>query len=797
MLAVVGTSLVLLSMWRNPVLRRISLRNIRRRRGSALLVIAGSMVGIALIAGSMVIKDTTHRLDQDVAYRYLGETDEIATLPATQNARVPYFDRQQVQDLLSVGRINGQTNASEGADLVDGVLVVAQETVPVQKVDPTTGEPILVEPRVVVTALDWRELANFGRNPPPLVEPSSGEVLASHALARELELEAGDTIQVFADNKSHTFRVRDVVDDQGISGYWNSFDIISVSMLMRLEDAQAVFTGGEDKANAIFVSNVGGVTDGFQHTSAVRQAASNLLGSAETQSDFQIRGVKAQVLDNPFSIGDMFLSVSSFAIVAGVMLVLNIYAMLAEERRSEMGIMRAMGLRRAHLVRLFLFEGTVYSLSAAIVGVLAGLGVARVAVWSMNEFAFFSSTDSSLRLVFTFELNSLLVAGAVGMVVTLATVLISSLRISNVNIVAAMRDLPEPPNQKRRRWTVVWPILVALSGLGLTGQAVAADDGILYVVGPTAAVLGLAFTLQRFLPSRALLSLVFVGLVAYSQLAFMIPAVKEANDEGQATFLTGMILVLSAVGAFVLNFPAVVWLVRQSLGRLRRILPVVRLALAYPAERPVRTGFTLGMFSLVIFLETLAGIYLITVTSQTDKTREREMGGFDAIVAIDPLNPVPDLKHRLLSSGKADFADVETISALRTVRVELPQYARKDYSNRSEGDHAAASEGALTERIIGLDSVFLETTRTELDMRAPEFGSDGEVWQALAHDPSLVVVGSAFDGEHWEFRRPVLTAGDTLTLRDPVSGLTYEKRIAGRMSGTAIDWLLPGSYKES
>ena len=162
MLAVLGTTLVLLSMWRNPVLRRISLRNIRRRRGSALLV----------IAGSMVIKDTTNRLDQDLAYRYLGETDEIATLPATQNARVPYFDRQQVQDLLSVERINGQTNASEGADLVDGVLVVAQETVPVQKVDPTTGEPILVEPRVVVTALDWRELANFGRNPPRLDEPS-------------------------------------------------------------------------------------------------------------------------------------------------------------------------------------------------------------------------------------------------------------------------------------------------------------------------------------------------------------------------------------------------------------------------------------------------------------------------------------------------------------------------------------------------------------------------------------------------------------------------------------------------
>ena len=151
-LAVVGIALLGLSIWRNSVLRRISFRNVARRKGSTLLVIIGSVVGTALIAGSLVISDTSRRLNQDVAYRYLGEIDEVVALPGPQGQGNLYFDRERVARLVTVATLNAETEAAQGEALVDGALVVVQEQAPVRKVDPATGESILVEPRVTAAA---------------------------------------------------------------------------------------------------------------------------------------------------------------------------------------------------------------------------------------------------------------------------------------------------------------------------------------------------------------------------------------------------------------------------------------------------------------------------------------------------------------------------------------------------------------------------------------------------------------------------------------------------------------------
>ena len=786
-LALLGTVLVALSLWRNPVLRRLSLRNIGRRKGSTLLVIAGSMVGTALIAGALVIGDTARRLDLDLVYRHLGEIDEVVVLPGSQGRGDVYFDRRLVEERVTVERLNAETEASQGEALVDGLLPVIQEEVPVQKVDPATGKPILVEPRVMLVALDWEELARFGRRPPSLTRPSQGEVLVSQRLTRELELNPGDTLQVFASNRPHTFTVREVVEDQGISGYRDPWDNIPGTMLMNLEDGQAVFAAGADQVNAIFISNAGGVIDSLQHTPAVREALGTLLRAADPRGDFRVQDFKPDLMGENF-IGELFLTISSFAIVAGIMLVLNIYTMLAEERRTEMGVMRAMGMRRGHLVRLYLYEGLLYSLGASLVGVVVGLAIASLVLWGMNEFAF-ATSDSQLRLVFTIKPLSLVVAGAAGMVVTLGTVLYSSLRISGINIVAAMRDLPDPSrHQRRRRWTLVWPLLLALLGLLLTSLAVSGDSGFLYVLGPTLAVLGLALVLQRYLPARAVLSVVYLGLIAFSQLAFQIPAVNEAyEDSPTMLFFTGIILVLATIGLVVVNFPVVIWLVRQSLARLRRILPVVRVAIAYPAERPTQTGFTLGMFSLVIFMATLASIFLALFSSRFEEIRQGEVGGFDAIVDVNPLNPVSDLEERLRQSKVVQFDNIVDISTIRSTRVALPQYRQVDYQNREE-DSASHPDAPLHARLTGVDAVFLGATTSQLDVRAPEFASDRAVWEALARDPTLVVVDDNYRGENEWDMRPTVKPGDVLQLRDRETGLVYEKRVVGRLVGGPLWW---------
>ncbi len=48
----------------------------------------------------------------------------------------------------------------------------------------------------------------------------------------------------------------------------------------------------------------------------------------------------------------LFLVFGSFSVIAGMVLVINIFTMLGEERKSEMGMARALGMRRADLRRL-------------------------------------------------------------------------------------------------------------------------------------------------------------------------------------------------------------------------------------------------------------------------------------------------------------------------------------------------------------------------------------------------------------------------------------------------------------
>ena len=64
----------------------------------------------------------------------------------------------------------------------------------------------------------------------------------------------------------------------------------------------------------------------------------------------------------------MFTTFGSFSIAAGILLIFLIFVMLAAERRGELGIARAIGTRRRHLVQMFLFEGVAYDVVAAAVG---------------------------------------------------------------------------------------------------------------------------------------------------------------------------------------------------------------------------------------------------------------------------------------------------------------------------------------------------------------------------------------------------------------------------------------------
>ena len=141
------------------------------------------------------------------------------------------------------------------------------------------------------------------------------------------------------------------------------------------------------------------------------------------------------------AISVFFLTFSTFSIASGILLIFLIFVLLAGARKSEMGMARAVGAKRRNLIEMFVFEGTAYALVSAAIGVLLGLAVSAIMVGTLNSI--FSSFEDDFTLQLHFTLPTIVVSYCLGMIITFATVGISAYRVSHLNIVAAVRNLPE------------------------------------------------------------------------------------------------------------------------------------------------------------------------------------------------------------------------------------------------------------------------------------------------------------------------------------------------------------------
>ena len=111
-----------------------------------------------------------------------------------------------------------------------------------------------------------------------------------------------------------------------------------------------------------------GRADPRSRTAAVRRAASRtpmrssrLVTPMLAGLGLEAQPVKRDGLESADEAGASFMSMfstfGSFSIAAGIMLIFLIFVMLAAERRTEMGVARAIGTRRGHSSRRFCSKG--------------------------------------------------------------------------------------------------------------------------------------------------------------------------------------------------------------------------------------------------------------------------------------------------------------------------------------------------------------------------------------------------------------------------------------------------------
>ncbi len=732
---------------RHPVARRLAWRSAGRRRVETVLVVVGSLLGTAIITGSLIVGDTLGSSIRAGAFTELGPVDETVTAPGVEGLPV-------LRDTL------------DGLDedpAVDGLAFGLRASG--TAVTGMRGPDRAVEPDVLLLELDIDEAADFGGDPgatglADARTPQDGEVAVSAELADRLDVQVGDRLSVFAYGARRSFEIIDVLPRVGLAGFSIGPGAESPNVFLppgTLGQMVSSIPEGRQVSPPVavaFVSNAGDVLDGVGHTDEVSQLIGDRLDAAGQVGQAEVADRKRQLLDNADEtaawMSEVFLGIGAFAIIAGILLLVNVFVMLADERRNELGIMRAVGMRRSELVRAFFLEGAVYATAAAVLGALAGIGVGA----GIIQFAKGISTDPTgalLELRFAATPTSIAVGAVVGLLIALITILATSVRISRLNIIRAIRDLPRPHRPSPGRLAIAAALVATLLGAVATAAGAAAQDGTALFLGPAILAAGLTPLLGRVVDRRHALTALGLAVVVWGLAAPTVLPDAFRNADVIVFVVQGLVLTGAMIAVLARNQHTIGRLVRRVVGGVSNV--TARLGLAYPMARPFRTTMTLAMYALVVFTLVQISVFTQAFGGQVDAFTDAESGGYDVLVDSTPADPLPPDEVRQNEA-------VRSVAPLR--------HASFDIQYRAPG-HDQFQRWFAT----GYDRHLLQSRPPALERWLPDLpDAERAVWEHVLDDPDAMIVDQMFlqDTQQVEL-------GDVIDVRDPITGTTHQRTI--------------------
>jgi putative ABC transport system permease protein len=697
---------------RRKTLAKMAMRNIVRKRRFSVIIIAGLLVATAMISGALVVGDTLDYVNKQYTFETTGPVDIVVT--ATNLAsESTYFDESIANDLIGQIRDGNITH-------LDGAQPVIRESVAIQ--DLSNG---LFFPSATLFGFDMENAIDrlLDENGQPVTpdEIEDGRIVLNEALADELGANVGDYLMMIpGTGLPGTVKVSHIASDTGMARWQNSKIVF-----MSLTYAQIGVLLEPHMINAIDVSNAGSAEKGYLVTDQALEDLRSSLPSLQSGIIYDFNTIKQDGIETSEAISDqvtqIFVIMSSFAIIAGVALIINIFVMLAEERKPEMGISRAIGMQRGDLTQSFLFEGVLYAIAAAAVGALAGLAIAAVMMS-----AFSTIFGGGLAFVLHYDSNSLIIAACAGFLITLLTVAVSSWRVSNLNIVRAIRDIPEPVLAKSERRHIVSGILMVVVGLLFALQGLSTRQSLGVDAGAALVVFGIPLVTVRY--ARPRIPFTVAG-------AFIIWWVLDPTDLRNEIFgvlgggmemfiVTGVLLVAGGVVIVIFNSDILLNGLVKVFGRKKSLLPVFKTAISYPMNKRFRTGLTLFIFALIMFTVTVISMIASFQRESVDGVAQQFSGGFEIMgISIKDM-PKEDLERGLGEIGygsetvdRYEVARTATVSILRPEENESVRYS-----------------------MIGFSRSMLSDNQFSLMQRSESYQTDEDAWNAVADNSSLVIV---------------------------------------------------------
>jgi putative ABC transport system permease protein len=430
-------------------LTRRSLWEHKRRLISTLVAV---VLGVAFMAGTFVFADTIDHSFDDLFNTLNKEVDaqvqgaKTFTTDTGESNRLPLDEKL----VAVVGKVDGVRAVDGGLGQVgfgSNNRILGSDG---KAIGPTQGPPTLIESWIADDLLNPYELVGDGRPP-----SKDDEIVLNVAAAEEGGYTIGDKVTVIThlgdqDRFTLVGTVRFGTADSSLGAVSGEFTLRTAQRL----------TGLVGRVTTISAAAV----DGVSQAELVARIKPVLPKGAEVLTGKAASKQQANEIQANFAFFRYILGVFGLiALLVGTFVISNTFSILVAQRTRELALLRAIGASRTQVLGAVLVEALLIGLTAGVLGLLGGIGLA-VGVRSLLN-ALGTDMPSSGLIVGS---STVIFALVVGLVVTVLAALVPAIRATRVSPLAAIREVAIDRSGASRGRAIFGVVVVTLAAFYLS-----------------------------------------------------------------------------------------------------------------------------------------------------------------------------------------------------------------------------------------------------------------------------------------------------------------------------------------
>jgi putative ABC transport system permease protein len=510
---------------------RLTLRGLWSRKLRTALTFVVVMLGVSLMAGTLVLTDTIRKTFDDL-FADVNRGTDVYVRGVTQfessfgDTQRPRLDDSIVEDIEVTDGVAIAEPSVQGY-----AQIIGKEGEPIG--DPGFGPPTFGGNWSTVDELNPFTLVEGGRAP-----EADDELVIDKRSADDAGFEVGDTVSVQTQTGLEEYEL------VGVARFGTADSPGGATFaLMTLPAAQ------QRVARPGMVDSVSIVADdGVGQRELADRVQAQLGDDAEVLTGAEITEENQDDIEQGLQFFTGFLTAFAvIALVVGAFVIYNSFTILVAQRNREMALLRAVGASRGQVLRGVLLEAVIIGSLASVAGFLLGLAVTGGLRAVMDAFGFdLPAGDIIVRP------GAVLVAVLSGFIVTVTSAVVPAVRAARVLPIAAMRDVAVERTTRVRIRLVIAIGVAVLGALSLV-SGVAGDGGI-QAVGLGVLLIFTAAVLFGPVFARPTVQLIGAPLPAVKGMVGQLARQNAARNPKRTAATASALLIGVAIIAFFLAF---------------------------------------------------------------------------------------------------------------------------------------------------------------------------------------------------------------------------------------------------